>query len=127
MNTVTQYNHKVNFFQRVWRGEISLPIIFWILGILGEFIGVFLLGWLITAEGTLNTPPDQHKLLSIYYILGLVVFISYQTWVAISIWKSANKYNGFILWKWISKLFVFLTLFCSAFLTLMIFCGIAML
>ncbi len=76
---------------RLWRGDYSLPLTYWVFGVVGN-VGLSIPMNLIS--------PDSDPL--IFYSLLTLVFV-YSILVSVGIWRSATKYQGLSLWKYLSK------------------------
>jgi hypothetical protein len=76
---------------KLWRGDYSLPITYWVFGVIGN-VGLSIPMNLIS--------PDSNTLA--FYSLLALVFI-YSILVSVGIWRSATKYRGLSLWKYLAK------------------------
>ena len=76
----------------LWRGNVSLPKTGWGYGLL---ITVVLAGitHLIAIFGLASALPVFTKLIA----LALLI---HSPFIAVAIWRSANKYKGPIIWRW---------------------------
>jgi hypothetical protein len=92
-----------NYFARHWRGELSLPLSYWVNGTLcGVLSGLFIagLGALIYREGEAR-PLIWLISLSTVWLLIVVLAI----WQLVGIWRSATHYqqNGKRFWGGVAK------------------------
>ncbi len=76
---------------KLWRGDYSLPITYWVFGVIGN-VGLSIPMNLIN--------PDSNPLA--FYSLLALVFV-YSILVSVGIWRSATKYQGLSLWKYLAK------------------------
>lgn len=76
---------------KLWRGDYSLPITYWVFGVIGN-IGLGIPMNLVSADGN---PLLFYSLLTLVFIYSIVV--------AVGIWRSATKYQGLSLWKYLAK------------------------
>ena len=84
---------KNNFLIKFWNGDISLPIMWWVFGVLGSL----LLRFICVYVGEIIDGSDGAiKLL-------LFLWIPYLSLVFVCIWKSADKFKGNKKWIPISK------------------------
>lgn len=79
----------MELIKELWRGNIPLSRAFWLFG-----FGVNLL--LNISLLYLTFQPDllTMKIGAIFYLLLLLFYIIYGPFILISIWRSANKYQG---------------------------------
>ncbi len=76
---------------KLWRGDYSLSITYWVFGVIGN-VGLSIPMNLIS--------PNSNPL--VFYSLLTIVFV-YSIVVAVGIWRSATKYQGLSLWKYLAK------------------------
>lgn len=82
---------------KLWRGEYSLSVTYWVFGVIGNIaLGIPL--------NLMN--PDGNQIL--FYSFLALVFI-YSIVVAVGIWRSAIKYQGLSLWKYLAQLIAILS------------------
>ncbi len=82
---------------KLWRGEYSLVISYWLFGVLGSYVLVVILGVVVAL-----TPS-----------LGLAAavwagFLAYVVLTSVGIWRAAGKYTGPALWGFLARLAVVL-------------------
>jgi uncharacterized membrane protein len=92
-----------NYFARHWRGELSLPLSYWVNGTLcGVLSGLFIagLGALIYREGEARPLVWLISLTTVWF---LIVVLS--IWQVVGIWRSATHYqqNGRRFWGGVAK------------------------
>jgi hypothetical protein len=82
---------------KLWRGEYSLPVTYWVFGVIGNIaLGI-----------PLNLmSPDGNQIL--FYSFLALAFV-YSIVVAVGIWRSASKYQGLALWKYLAKFIAILS------------------
>ena len=89
-----------NLLVRLWRGDVRLVITFWVFGVLMSAIVGIPLGIL---SATLRSPW-------LVYVIAFPIII----FQSVSIWRSANKYQGQVSIMKLAKISVFLGVFFSA-------------
>jgi hypothetical protein len=102
--------------QKLWRGELSLPLTYWVFGVAG--------GWLVTLLvfalfGVLEASSDLQDAASQItgYLITCVTFLLYFVWVNVGIWRSASRHPN--AWGTVAKVMVVFGVlrFISAFAT----------
>jgi hypothetical protein len=83
------------FLKKLWRGEYSLPITYWVFNVL---IGNLILGNIIALI-------DPAKNIS-YFLVGLFLYLAYMITAAVGLWKSASLYKGNVPWGIFAKISV---------------------
>ena len=84
-----------NFFVRFWKGDLSLPMSYWGVGVGINIVIGLLIGLFVGAAG-----------MSEDAIWGYI--IPFQIYTVVGIWRSANKYNGTKYWAILAKVAVVL-------------------
>ncbi len=84
-----------NVPKKLWRGEYSLPITYWVFNVL---IGNLILGNIIALI-------DPAKNIS-YFLVGLFLYLAYMITAAAGLWKSASLYKGNVPWGIFAKISV---------------------
>ena len=84
-----------NFFVRFWKGDLSLPMSYWGMGVGINIVIGLLIGLFVGAAG-----------MSEDAIWGYI--IPFQIYTVVGIWRSANKYNGTKYWAILAKVAVVL-------------------
>ena len=94
-------NSEKNFFLRLWQGNISLGITFWIFWAFGRsFFYVFIIESFGDFSGDhLSGTPTLNPL-----FLGLSLAL--EIFLTIAVWRSANNYEGNVIWAGLAKLVV---------------------
>ena len=107
---------KPNFFVRMFRGDVGLALTFWVFGIvIAVLLSVVAIVAMIAVIGAIlvyvaenpDTAVGSAKLL--YYSSSFIFlggFIAYCVFTYIAIWRSARKYAGFKLWKFLAQVYV---------------------
>ncbi|WP_417442168.1 hypothetical protein [Idiomarina sp.] len=103
----TEKVRKSNFVVRLFKGDVSLPITYWIFGVLIGGIGSRLALSEIESNFSQLSISDNGMLL-IYTIIGS--FGAYSLFMLVAIWRSANKYDGSAIWSYLAKFAVILNL-----------------
>lgn len=99
-----------NIFLRMFRGELSLPVSYWVFGVLGSFIWNFIFHFM------LGLFEEEHQL-AVYFIesYGMIgykvlfsfIFISclfYFAAVYVGQWRCAERYKGGKIWPVLVKI-----------------------
>jgi hypothetical protein len=92
-----------NYFARHWRGELSLPLSYWVNGTLcGVLSGLFIagLGALIYREGEARPLVWLISLSTVWFLIVVLAI-----WQLVGIWRSATHYqqNGKRFWGGVAK------------------------
>lgn len=95
-------NKKRTFFlTKLWHGEYSLPVSFWIFGILVSKILNLLISFIK------NSPiMFEIRKRPIVIVIFMVIIVCYEIWTNVGIWNAANKYNGPKIWIILTKIIV---------------------
>ncbi|MBC15769.1 membrane protein of unknown function [Pseudodesulfovibrio profundus] len=91
----------MNFLRQLWRGEVALVKTYWIFGVLASFLLngiVLLLSRSLAGTGAI-WPMFVFWFISIIYTL----------FIAVAIWRSADKYTGRKVWAILAKIMVVLS------------------
>ena len=82
-----------NFFTKFWHGDLSLPMSYWVVGIVGGIIvGVPVL-ILVIAAGM----PD---------VMMNIILFPWAIYVSVGCWRSSEKYKGPKFWSGLVKVLV---------------------
>jgi hypothetical protein len=84
-----------NILLRLWRGQLSLPVSYWVFGVLGRLI------WVIAIDLLRPNARIETFLLS----AGM---IGYSIVVYVGIWRAADRYTGRKEWAFLAKCVVVL-------------------
>lgn len=97
-----RFKHKRrNLVVRLFKGDVSLPITYWVFGVL--IYGVVLGALLNIVELIYPYTDDSGALLArTFYWLVIACTI----FMFIAIWRSAGKYRGNAIWKWLARIMV---------------------
>lgn len=91
-----------SYFARHWRGELSLPVSYWVNGVL---LWGFFYDLVITVVATValtftaSKPAVAWTIAVAYVALQLVVYI----WALVGTWRSAGNYKGPAVWKVLAR------------------------
>lgn len=98
---------KPNFVVRLFKGDVSLPITYWVFGVLIGSIGS---GVALSAieSNFAQLSMSENGVLLIYTFIG--GFGTYSLFILVAIWRSANKYEGSSIWSYLAKFAVILNL-----------------
>jgi hypothetical protein len=91
------------YFARHWRGELSLPVSYWLNGVLGGIV----VGLLIAGLGIVLAWQDNAKWLAAFDDTWLLIF-PFTAWQAVGVWRSATRYkrSGRSFWGGAAKIMV---------------------
>ena len=99
-------NPQSNFFLRLFRGDISLPITYWVFGV-GTGIVFRFVNFLIEKNFIQIVMHDQGiALIKGYNIFAILISL----FLSIAIWRSANKYDQSPGWALVAKIMVIIRL-----------------
>lgn len=103
-----------NYIARHWRGELSLPVSYWINGFLGNIIAVFVIAGINAGTDIKNVFRPELALLSIILIwfTALSIFV----WQIVGVWRSAKYYkrtNHTRSWGGVAQFVMVIALFRS--------------
>ena len=91
-----------NFFLKFWNGDLSLPMSYWVVGTGFGVAFAFLVGIFTISAG-----------MSEDAMWGF--FIPWQIYIAVGIWRSADKYKGKKFWSILAKISVVLGIVSNLF------------
>ncbi|NNN06326.1 MAG: hypothetical protein HKL90_10540 [Elusimicrobia bacterium] len=84
-----------NWIVHLWRGEMSLPVTFWLIWFLPSVLGALVQRrWV---SGVLS--PSEIILM----IVAAIATLSFHIFCMIAIWRSAGKYAGPAIWKYLAR------------------------
>ena len=103
-----------NYFTRHWRGDLSLPISFWVNGVLLTIalalFQLFLVGWLNLIPKMPGIGRDASGVAGLLEITAValpnVAVIALAIWQYVGIWRSASKHvgrGGRVIWAIAAK------------------------
>lgn len=101
----TEKVRKSNFVVRLFKGDVSLPITYWIFGVLIGGIGSRLALSAIEYNFSKLSLHDNGELIMSLVFWG---FVAYFLFIAVAIWRSASKYEGRPIWSYLAKFVVIL-------------------
>lgn len=77
------------FLKKIWCGDVPLLRVYWVFGVVGEFLLVLPFLVLLLAL----TEPPETEVANLF--LGYLAFILvYTLWAFVGIWRSAAKHRG---------------------------------
>lgn len=97
-----------NYFMRHWRGELTLPVSYWVNGTLLAGIGMFIILMLVNMMGSSGYSLRVIAMVSLA-VMSLAVAVT--IWSLVGIWRSANLHvsrGGASGWASTAKVMVFL-------------------
>lgn len=92
---------KTSYLVKLFRGDISLPVTYWVFGVLIGNIGFLALNKLLELY-FFNLASHQYSN-QLFLIFNLIVVL-FTTFIFIAIWRSSNKYVGADIWKNLARL-----------------------
>jgi hypothetical protein len=102
---------KDNFIVQVFKGDVSLPITYWIFGVLiGGVSARFILAAIESNYSQLAM--DKNGLILVESVYWGI--IAYSVFILISIWRSAGKYEGSSVWSGLARAAVIINAFLIA-------------
>ena len=118
MNSPAVSNEKIidekkgNYLLRHWRGELSLPISYWLNGFLANIVAIlFLLG----IGGLLSFTNNAYAPL-VYWLSAIFFILIVVCWQTVGIWRSSDRYiieKGQHFWASAAKLMVVIGVFSN--------------
>ena len=99
---------RANYLVRHWRGELSLPVAYWVNGTLlgaGAGVAIFVVGRLLGENGGEHPPLWLALLIAMWTAIVLL-----RVWVAVGVWRSAQRYqaSGKPFWGGAAKVLIVL-------------------
>ena len=84
-----------NFFVKFWNGDLSLPISYWLVGVVFSLVVGFVIGFIVIAAGL-------HEDAMFGFLIPWYVYTT------VGIWRSSDKYKGPKFWAILAKIAVVL-------------------
>ena len=84
---------KANFFVKFWNGDLSLPMSYWLVGIVFGLVVGFSIGMLAYSMGIPESAIN-------FLILPWAIYST------VGIWRSSDKYKGPKFWSVLTKIFL---------------------
>ena len=84
-----------NFFVKFWNGDLSLPMSYWLVGVVFSLVVGFVIGVIVIAAGL-------HEDAMFGFLIPWYVYTT------VGIWRSSNKYKGPKGWAILAKVAVIL-------------------
>lgn len=85
--------HSRHLLARVWRGQLSLPMTYWVWGVLGNRVTFALVLAILSATTSAIVASTM-----------LMAYASYFVFVAVAIWRSSARYAGPRVWRDLSRI-----------------------
>jgi hypothetical protein len=95
MTIATATEPRANYFVRHWRGELSLPVSYWVNGVLLG-IGLAILAFAIAMgiatgmQGSSSVRPA----LGIFILVAFAADVVHIVWGGVGVWRSATNYRA---------------------------------
>jgi hypothetical protein len=86
-----------NIIVKLWSGEVALAKAYWLWGVLANMLLSIVIGIVPLLNQTIVIP------LSAFTVV-------YAVFISVAIWKSATRYEGKVLWKYLAKIAVIIPL-----------------
>ena len=80
-----------NFFVKFWNGDLSLPMSYWLVGVVFSFVVGFVIGIIVISSGL-------HEDAMFGFLIPWYVY------TAVGIWRSSDKYKGPKFWAILAKI-----------------------
>lgn len=103
----------MHILKKIIRGEFSLKKTFWLYGnIYPFFISLIIILTLLYFQENIKDSIIQKKFMNISFAAKLIIilqgfiFFLYSTIATIGVWRSANKFEGSKLWKYLAKVLI---------------------
>jgi hypothetical protein len=93
-------NKNQNFFIKFWNGDLSLPVSYWLVGIVFGIILGLAIGLFVGVSGM----PE---------IAINIILIPWYVYTAVGIWRSSDKYKGKKFWAILAKIVIVLGVISS--------------
>jgi uncharacterized membrane protein (UPF0127 family) len=96
---------KQNYFTRHWRGELSLPISYWLNGTAASIGSIFVI---VLIKHVTDFKNDFYPAASLSSMIGIWIALSIIiTWQAVGVWRSAKHYQrSKKVWGGVAQFFV---------------------
>ncbi|WP_417347142.1 hypothetical protein [Ferrimonas sp.] len=94
---------KKGLIRRLFAGDVSLPVTFWLFGGLVAAVGGRLFAWTVE-ENTLAIVTSEYGLTMVTGLSWL--FRGYLVFILIAIWRSAGNYTGSTSWTVLARIVV---------------------
>jgi hypothetical protein len=98
-----------NYLVRHWRGELSLPMAYWVNGIASNFVAHIIVNVSDFVTDHSDLTAGQYVAVVLVASVANLVIIA---WLAVGIWRSASRHKsrgGRAVWAWLAKSMVILT------------------
>jgi GYF domain 2 len=98
-----------NYLVRHWRGELSLPMAYWVNGIASNFVAHTIVNVSDFVTDHSDLTAGQYVAVVLAPNVADLVIIG---WLAVGIWRSASRHKsrgGWVFWAWLAKSMVILT------------------
>lgn len=96
----------MEYVKHLWKGNRSLPFTYWVIFVIGNTILNFLLQRLYLS-GLYDSGGSGGILLKSAIELVLVFATIYLLYSTVCVWRSANKYEGNVIWAILAKVAMF--------------------
>jgi hypothetical protein len=92
-----------NYLLRHWRGELSLPMAYWVSGIAVGVLGRINAGVVESVVAESDVSASLYALMLAWVVL---FDLAMTAWLMVGIWRSASRHRsrgGRVLWAWVAK------------------------
>ena len=83
--------NKKNFFVKFWNGDLSLPMSYWLVGVVFSFVVGFVIGIIVISSGL-------HEDAMFGFLIPWYIY------TFVGIWRSSDKYKGPKFWAILAKI-----------------------
>ncbi len=84
----------MSLVKKLWQGDVSLPIVYWVVG---GGTGIIFLALYKLIEHNTSIASVRYA-----FVAVLVTNVTFRIFWAICLWRTADKYVGDKIWKYIS-------------------------
>lgn len=94
----------MEYWLRLWRGEMPLGQTFWLFGFLGNAVmGIGVVGLAVYLFGADGNPTGAQSIM--VRVLGFLA-LAYTGFTLVAVWRSADHFQGRRLWGVLAKVWV---------------------
>jgi hypothetical protein len=82
-----------SFLTKNWRGELPLWISYWIIGVVGSIVLVFLVIVIASISSALSLSAYNPSALLATLVATWILILLFATWQFVGVWRSASRYT----------------------------------
>ena len=95
MSIATTTDTQANYFVRHWRGELSLPVSYWVNGVLiGIGLAVVAFAIAMGIATGMQGSPSVRPTLGVFILVAFAVDAIHIVWGGVGVWRSATNYRA---------------------------------